>query len=49
MIIMNYSRNRGFCPPKCTSKDKKKTVFDNKLHNEFATYSKSTTMRHIYI
>ena len=27
----------------------KNPVFDNKLHNEFATYSKSTTMRHIYI
>ena len=28
---------------------RKKSVFDNKLHNEIATYSKSTTMRHIYI
>ena len=27
----------------------KNPVFENKLHNEVATYSKSTTMRHICI
>ena len=27
----------------------KNPAFDNKLHNEVVTYSKSTTMRHIYI
>ena len=39
-----------FCPTKCTGKEEKKTryakkpVFDNKLHNEVATYSKSAVL-----
>ena len=46
-MISIYSRNRVFCPTKCTGKEAKTPVFDNKLHNEVATYSKSTTMRPI--
>ena len=29
-----------FCTPKCTGKEVKKAVFDKKLQNEVATYSK---------
>ena len=47
---INYTVEIGvFCPLKCTRKEAKNPVFDNKLHNEVVTYSKSTTMRHIYI
>ena len=47
------SKSGFFAPLKARQRGKKnryaKTpVFDNKLHNEVATYSKSTTIRHIY-
>ena len=32
------------CSTKCTGKEAKTPVFDNKLHNEISTYSTSTTM-----
>ena len=38
-----------FCTPKCTGKEAKNPVFDNKLQNEVATYSKSATMGSISI
>ena len=40
-----YSRNFFFCPTKCTGKEAKNPVFDNKLHNEVATYSKSVFLK----
>ena len=37
-----------FCPTKCTGKEAKTPVFNNKLHNEVATYSTSTTVSVYY-
>ena len=46
------SKSGFFCPTKCTGKEsktpiRKKTVFDNKLHNVVATYSNLITMKPI--